>query len=95
MIEFIENNLITILGYLLGTGGIFSAWSERRKRKINALSGMQAAYDKYVEDSDKKFEEMRGEIASLKSDLVKVEASWKQKYKALKSDFDQYRKKHP
>lgn len=106
MTDFFSNHLDSILAYIFGAGGLFTAWTEKKKRKTDALSGMQLAYDKFIEDYDKKFEEMRSEVAMLKnthqeeisklqSKLEKVEASWRQKYNALKTAFDNYKKTHP
>ena len=106
MKEFLLNHIDSILAYLFGAGGLFTAWTEKKKRKTDALSALQLVYDKFIEDYDKKFEEIRSEIATLKSThqeeiaklqskLEKVEAFWKQKYTALKTAFDQYKKTHP
>lgn len=106
MKDFIADNLDNIIAYLFGAGGFFSWLSEKRKRRISALSGMQEAYDKFVEDSDKKFEDMRKEISSLKvthaqqvqelkKKIKEIETFWSQKYNALKKAFDNYKKSHP
>ena len=95
MKEYLVDNIGNIVAYLFGAGGFFSWYSERRRRKTDALSGMQTAYDKYVEDSDKKFDEMRQEIKDLQTKLDKVEEYWKKKYSTLKSAFDTYKRTHP
>lgn len=95
MKEYLVNNLDNILAYIFGAGGFFSWYSERKRRKIDAFSVMQTSYDKYVEDSDKKFEEMKKEIAYFQTKLEKVEEHWRKKYNALKKEFDIYKKTHP
>ncbi|WP_028890875.1 hypothetical protein [Tenacibaculum sp. 47A_GOM-205m] len=106
MKQYIAENLPTILGYLFGVGGMFDSYLQRKRRKTDALSGMQSTYDKFVEDYDKKFEEMRKEIKYLKeehakeietlrSKLNEVEAYWQKRYNSLKQSFDNYKKLHP
>jgi uncharacterized protein YlxW (UPF0749 family) len=95
MKQYLIDNLDHVFAYLFGAGGLFSFWIERKKKKTDALSGMQIAYDKFVEDSDKKFEEMKNEVSTLKSKIEQVEASWRQKYNSLKREFDIYKKTHP
>lgn len=79
----IENTSL-IIPYILGSGGILAYFFERRKRNIDlkqqdatALQTMQAAYDKFTEDSLKKFE-----------DLQKEQEKLKEKFKKLEEDFD-------
>ena len=95
MKQYIIDNIDHVFAYLFGAGGLFSVWLERKKKKTDALSGMQLAYDKYVEDSDKKFEEMRSEVSTLRTKLEEVETQWRQKYNSLKREFDIYKKTHP
>lgn len=95
MKEYVIEHLDQIFSYVFGAGGLFSAWREHKKTKTDALSRMQAAYDKYVEDSDQKFEDMKLEVSTLKKQLEKVEAYWKQKYSSLKKEFDTYKTTHP
>ncbi len=98
--------LFTFLGVLFGAGGLYDSYLQRKKRKTDALSGMQTAYDKFVEDYDKKFDDVVSEMASLKenhkidiskvqSKVEKVDERWSQKYNALKKEFDIYKKTHP
>ena len=95
MKQYLIEHLDHVLAYVFGAGGLLSVWIERKKKKTDALSGMQAAYDKYVEDSDQKFEAMKLEVSTLKKQLEKVEAYWKQKYSSLKKEFDTYKRTHP
>ena len=95
MKQYLLDNFDHVFAYLFGAGGIFSFIIERKKKKTDALSGMQLAYDKYVEDSDKKFEEMRSEVSTLRTKLEEVETQWRQKYNSLKREFDIYKKTHP
>lgn len=91
---FIEN-IGTVLAVLFGAGGFYDSYSQRKKRKTDALSGMQELYDKFVEDTNKKIVEFQGEISSLKSEIERVETSWQKKYAALKAEFNNYKRTHP
>jgi peptidoglycan hydrolase CwlO-like protein len=69
-------NLSEILNYLLGSTTlvtIYVAWrsrkSEIKKAEANALETIQSVYDKFVRDTDRKIEQMRDEIHSLKAEV--------------------------
>ncbi|WP_435263006.1 hypothetical protein [Tenacibaculum sp. nBUS_03] len=106
MKQYIVDNIGTVLAVLFGAGGLYDSYLQRKKRKTDALSGMQTAYDKFVEDYDKKFDDVVSEMASLKenhkidiskvqSKVEKVDEHWRKKYNALKKEFDIYKKTHP
>ncbi|MFL0067860.1 hypothetical protein V2647_03615 [Tenacibaculum maritimum] len=95
MKQYILDNLPMILGFLFGAGGLYDSYLQRKRRKTDALSGMQELYDKFVEDTNQKITEFQAEISSLKSEIERVENSWQKKYNALKKAFDNYKKQHP
>lgn len=95
MKQYILDNIGTILGFLFGAGGLYDSYLQRKKRKTDALSGMQELYDRFVEDTNKKIVEFQAEISELKEEIERVETSWQKKYNALKKAFDTYKKSHP
>ncbi|TSE05679.1 hypothetical protein [Aquimarina algiphila] len=101
MKEFLTNHIESILGFLFGAGGLFSAWAERKKRKQELVQAeiqsqqqvvdlYQEALDDLKKRYDEKFSELEGEIKQLRTNLD----LWKGKYRTLKSEFDAYRKAH-
>jgi len=95
MKEFFVNHIDTIFAYIFGAGGLFSAWTQRKKRKTDALMGMQDNYARFVEHSERKFRDFEDEITSLREEIKRVEEHWKRKYDALKRQFENYKKAHP
>ena len=100
----IENTSL-IIPYILGSGGILAYFFERRKRNIDlkqqdatALQTMQAAYDRFTEDSLKKFKDLQEEQDKLKEKFKKLEEDFDRanqilrdttrEYKDLKEDYD-------
>lgn len=101
MKDFLINHIESILAYLFGAGGLFSAWAERKKRKqelVQAeIQNQQQVVDLYQEALndlkkryDEKFSELETELKQLRTNLD----LWKGKYRSLKSEFDNYRKTH-
>lgn len=76
--EWIQNNIFTIITTIFGSGSFFAWITEKNKRKISekqasaeALDTMQKAYDKFTEDSLKRYEAVVQEIRDLKEELTK------------------------
>lgn len=104
---FLEENLPAIITGILG----LSAWIfEKRKKNAeiqevesNALSSMQQAYDKFVADSNRKFDEMKAElelsrkevaqsrieVQELKAEIEEWQAKYERVLKELKAIQDQ------
>ncbi len=95
MKDFFTNHLDTIIAYFFGAGGLVGAIVERKKRKTDALSSMQELYDRFVQDAEKKFSGFEKEILKLNNKIISVEERWKEKYEALKQDYETYKKEHP
>ncbi|TCI93683.1 hypothetical protein [Tenacibaculum sp. M341] len=101
MKEFLINHIDIILGYLLGAGGIISAWTERKKRKQEIARAetqnqqqvvdlYQEALDDLKKRYDEKFNELETEIKQLRLNLD----LWKSKYRDLKDEFNKYKNTH-
>lgn len=95
MKEYILENLPTILGFIFGAGGLTDSYLQRKKRKTDALSGIQDLYDKFVEDTNEKFQQFQQKIKDLEKEIEAKDLFWKKKYDALKKEFDNYKKSHP
>ncbi len=104
MKDFLVQNVMAIIATIFGAGGFYDSWKQRKKNQADALDGMQRAYDKYVEDSNEKFEQMRKEIADLTKaqkelkeahhkEMERLKNYWKEKYDNLKKEFDNYKKR--
>ena len=106
MKEIIQQYIGEILTFLAGLG----AWGyERKKRKqelrsarlsnqANETSNQQQVVELYQEALDdlklrydEKFADLEAEIKRLEKNLD----LWKNKYRSLKAEFDNYRKNHP
>ena len=77
--QILTDNLISIITTLFGGGSFYAYYVEKGKRKIeekqlssDALKSMQDAYDKFTEDSLKKYSELSGEVEKLKEKLLTV-----------------------
>ncbi len=99
--DFLKEHLPNMLAWIFGAGGLLSAISERRKRKVDLLKAetesKQQIMDMYQEALsdlktryDEKFKELSDEIKGLKEQVN----TWKVKYQRLKKEFDDYRKNH-
>lgn len=76
--EWVQENFISILSSLFGGGSLIAFITERNKRKIEekqasaeALETMQKAYDKFTEDSLKRYDSVILEVRELKEELTK------------------------
>ena len=101
MREFIINHIDVIISYIFGAGGIFSAWTERKKRKQELVKAetqnqqkvvdlYQEALDDLKKRYDEKFHELETEIKQLRTNLD----LWKSKYRDLKGEFEKYKSDH-
>lgn len=69
--------------------------AEARSAQANAIEAMQRAYDIYVEHNNEKMRQLEAELKKLQDELTKAETYWKNKYNALKREFNDYKKKNP
>lgn len=101
MKDFLINNFEIILPYLFGAGGLFTAWTERKKRKQEIQQAetqnqqqvvdlYQEALDDLKKRYDEKFKELDVDLKQLRHNLD----LWKGKYRILKKEFDEYRESH-
>ena len=79
--QILTDNLISIITTLFGGGSFYAYYVEKNKRKIeekqlssDALKSMQDAYDKFTEDSLKRYEDLSSEVEELKKNLTNVTA---------------------
>ncbi|WP_299627756.1 hypothetical protein [uncultured Tenacibaculum sp.] len=101
MKEFLVNHIDVIIGYLFGAGGMFTAWTERKKRRQELVKAetqnqqqvvdlYQEALDDLKKRYDEKFNELETEIKQLRTNLD----LWKSKYRDLKNEFEVYKNNH-
>lgn len=96
--QILTDNLISIITTLFGGGSFYAYYVEKNKRKIeekqlssDALKSMQDAYDKFTEDSLKRYSELSEEVEKLKQKLLTVTSQLdkeKQNYINLKLEHD-------
>ena len=96
--QFLADNILSIITTLFGGGSFYAYYVERNKRKIeekqlssDALKSMQDAYDKFTEDSLKRYEELSTEVQDLKKKLTEVTtqlSTEKQNYATLREEHD-------
>ena len=96
--QLLADNVISIITTLFGGGSFYAYYVERNKRRIeekqlssDALKSMQDAYDKFTEDSLKRYSELSGEVEKLKEKLLTVTSQLdkeKQNYINLKLEHD-------
>ena len=96
--QILTDNLIPIITTLFGGGSFYAYYVEKNKRKIeekqlssDALKSMQDAYDKFTEDSLKRYSELSEEVEKLKEKLLTVTSQLdkeKQNYIDLKLEHD-------
>ena len=79
--QLVTDNILSIITTLFGGGSFYAFWVEKNKRKIeekqlssDALKSMQDAYDKFTEDSLKRYEDLSSEVEKLKKNLTNVTA---------------------
>ena len=96
--QLLTDNVISIITTLFGGGSFYAYYIEKGKRKIeqkqlgaDALKSMQDAYDKFTEDSLKRYEDLNTEIQDLKKKLLEVTTQLskeKQNYATLREEHD-------
>ena len=96
--QLVTDNILSIITTLFGGGSFYAFWVEKNKRKIeekqlssDALKSMQDAYDKFTEDSLKRYSELSEEVEKLKEKLLTVTSQLdkeKQNYISLKLEHD-------
>lgn len=96
--QILTENLISIITTIFGGGSFYAYYVEKNKRKIeekqlssDALKSMQDAYDKFTEDSLKRYEELSVEVQDLKKKLIEVTTQLskeKQNYATLREEHD-------
>lgn len=96
--QLLADNILSIITTLFGGGSFYAYYIEKNKRKIeekqlssDALKSMQDAYDKFTEDSLKRYSELSGEVEKLKEKLSTVTSQLnkeKQNYINLKLEHD-------
>ena len=96
--QLFTDNIVSIITTLFGGGSFYAYYVERNKRKIeekqlssDALKSMQDAYDKFTEDSLKRYEELSIEVQDLKKKLIEVTTQLskeKQNYATLREEHD-------
>ena len=96
--QLLADNILSIITTLFGGGSFYAYYVEKNKRKIeekqlssDALKSMQDAYDKFTEDSLKRYSELSEEVEKLKEKLLTVTSQLdkeKQNYINLKLEHD-------
>ena len=96
--QLLTDNILSIITTLFGGGSFYAYYVERNKRRIeekqlssDALKSMQDAYDKFTEDSLKRYSELSEEVEKLKQKLLTVTSQLdkeKQNYINLKLEHD-------
>ena len=96
--QLFTDNIVSIITTLFGGGSFYAYYTEKNKRKIeekqlssDALKSMQDAYDKFTEDSLKRYSELSEEVEKLKEKLLTVTSQLdkeKQNYINLKLEHD-------
>ena len=96
--QLISENIGTVIATLFGSGSLYGWFYERKKNKIqekqlgaDALKSMQDAYDKFTEDSLKRYEDLSTEVEDLKKKLIEVTTQLskeKQNYATLREEHD-------
>ena len=96
--QLLTDNIVSIITTLFGGGSFYAYYVEKNKRKIeekqlgsDALKSMQDAYDKFTEDSLKRYEDLSTEVQDLKKKLTEVTtqlSAEKQNYATLREEHD-------
>lgn len=96
--QLLTDNIVSIITTLFGGGSFYAYYVEKNKRKIeekqlssDALKSMQDAYDKFTEDSLKRYEDLSTEVQDLKKKLIEVTTQLskeKQNYAILREEHD-------
>lgn len=96
-IEWILDNIVTIIGYCISIGLFGYIFRDRKKEKserknteASAMDSMQRVYDAFTIDMKERVDEFRLEIENLKGQvkILKEELETEQiKYRKLKQDY--------
>ena len=96
--QLLADNIVSVITTIFGGGSFYAYYVEKNKRKIeekqlssDALKSMQDAYDKFTEDSLKRYEDLSEEVEKLKEKLLTVTSQLdkeKQNYINLKLEHD-------
>ncbi len=96
--QLLTDNIVSIITTLFGGGSFYAYYIEKGKRKIenkqlgaDALKTMQDAYDKFTEDSLKRYEDLSSEVQELKKNLNDVTTQLnteRQNYEVLREEHD-------
>ena len=96
--QLLTDNIVSIITTLFGGGSFYAYYVEKNKRKIeekqlssDALKSMQDAYDKFTEDSLKRYEDLSTQVEDLKKKLTEVTtqlSTEKQNYAILREEHD-------
>ena len=85
-----QDFILQIISLLFGAGGFIAFVAERKKRKFeaeqtqaSALTGMTQAYDKFVQDFNNKFDELKTDYDKLKKDFDELQEQRKGSIKTI------------
>ncbi len=88
MSNFFQEHISDILSYVAAAFTGIGGWLlGRKKQKIDYAKSVMELYQNALNDLEKRTDE---KIAELRSELLE----WKEKYRFLKSEFEDYKKKH-
>ncbi len=88
MSNFFQEHISDILSYVAAAFTGIGGWLlGRKKQKIDYANSVMELYQKALTDLEKRTDE---KIAELRTEL----REWKEKYQSLKSEFEDYKKKH-
>lgn len=86
MKDFLINHWDSVFGTVFGASGIFAYINERKKSKIDAFSKMQEAYQKFVDDSNEKIDDLKKLIEEQNKEL-EILRPLKSKMDTLEKEF--------
>lgn len=79
MMDWLQENIFTLLSAIFGGSSIIGYFSERSRRKIlerketsDALVSMQAVYNTFTEDYLQKYQQIKEEMDNLKENFKEV-----------------------
>ncbi len=97
MKDFFTEHIVSILSMIFGAGGFYDSYKQRKKNQADALDRMQATYDKFVEDFNERYNDLKQEVSDLKKnhhqELINLKNYWETKYSKLKKEFEDYKKR--
>ena len=105
ILNYLIDNLLPIA---IAIGGAVAWFTESRKRKAEtkgvevvnkqgeatAMQGMQAVYDKFVEDVKTQIAELRAENAALRTEIAEVKRQAEKERKELTSEVNELKAKN-